>query len=165
MQSLERRVQMKNMKSAIIAIAIPEAVGMLSALLSSGTMAVYMNLNRPAFSPPGWVFGPVWTFLYATMGYASFRIWNKRNEDPRVKGALGVYAFQLFLNFIWTILFFRMQLRGVAFLDILLLVISIVVTAVKFFNIDRPAGYIMIPYIAWVSFASVLNYAFWAINR
>ena len=156
---------MKNMKSAIIAIAIPEAVGMLSALLSLGTMAVYMNLNRPAFSPPGWVFGPVWTFLYAIMGYASFRIWNKRNEDLRVKGALGVYAFQLFLNFIWTILFFRMQLRGVAFLDILLLIIFIVVTAVKFFNIDRLAGYIMIPYIAWVSFASVLNYAFWSINR
>ena len=156
---------MKNIKYMLVAIAIPEAVGMLSALLTADTMMVYMNLRRPSFSPPGWVFGPVWTLLYALMGYASYRVWNKRKEDPKVKGALGVYGFQLFLNFIWTILFFRMQLRGVAFVDIILLLALIAVTTVKFFNIDRSAGYIMIPYIMWVSFASVLNYAFWSINR
>ncbi|KDR96739.1 TspO and MBR related proteins [Peptoclostridium litorale DSM 5388] len=156
---------MKNIKDMLVAIAIPEAVGMLSALLTADTMMVYMDLRRPSFSPPGWMFGPVWTLLYALMGYASFRIWVKRKEDSNASSALGVYSLQLFLNFIWTILFFRMQLRGVAFVDIILLLAFIVLTTVKFFNIDRFAGYIMIPYIMWVSFASVLNYAFWSINR
>jgi tryptophan-rich sensory protein len=155
---------MKKIKGIIISIAIPQIVGMSSALLTAGTMDIYNRLKIPAFAPPGWVFGPAWTILYALMGYASYRIWQKRaNYD--VKSALTYYGIQLFFNFAWSLIFFRFALRGIAFFEILILLLLIIITTVKFSKIDRIAAYLMFPYIGWVSFAMILNYAVWVLNK
>lgn len=153
---------MKKLKNILISIAIPEAVGILSALLTAGTMEIYKNLNQPAFSPPGWLFAPVWTLLYALMGYASYRVWKSRDSGRR--DALIFYGIQLALNFFWSIIFFRFQFRGIALIELIILLAFIVIATIKFYKIDKIAAYLMIPYIAWVSFAGILNYAIWILN-
>ena len=122
-----------------------------------------MTINKPEWNPPSWVFGPVWTLLYSLMGIAAYLVWQQR-DVPGAKFALSVYAFQLVLNTLWSILFFGLKNPGIAFAEILLLLISIVVTAVLFWRITPWAGALMIPYIAWVSFATYLNYTIWQLN-
>ena len=155
---------LKKIRNIIISIAIPQIIGFLSALLTVGTMEKYKNLIQPSFAPPGRIFGPVWTLLYALMGYASYRIWKKRDSYD-VKSALTYYGLQLIFNFAWSLIFFRFELRGIAFIEILILLLLIIITTVKFFKIDKIAAYLMFPYIAWVSFATVLNYAVWVLNK
>lgn len=154
-----------NLLSLIIAILIPLAVGFLSSFLSRSGMEAYQSLIKPAFSPPGWIFAPVWTVLYILMGIASYRIWRLGPENPEVRSALKSYAMQLALNFLWSILFFGLGLRFLAFIDIILLLIFILITTIQFYRLDKPAAYLMIPYILWVSFAAVLNYTIWQLNR
>ena len=155
---------MKKLKNIAVSIAIPEVVGILSALLTAGTMNIYDRLTIPAFAPPGWIFGPAWTLLYALMGYASYRIWQKR-DIQNVKPALIYYGIQLVFNFAWSLIFFRFQLRGAALIEILILLLLIVITTMKFYKIDRYAAYLMFPYIGWVSFATILNYSIWMLNK
>jgi translocator protein len=125
----------------------------------------YLALKMPWFAPPGWVFGPVWTALYLMMGWAAFRIFRLGWERAEVRTALILFAIQLFFNLIWTQLFFGWQWRGVAFLDILLLLGFLVVTTLKFYNLDPWAGFLLMPYVMWVAFASVLNLTIWLLNR
>lgn len=125
----------------------------------------YLTLKTPSFAPPGWVFGPVWTILYIMMAIAAYRILRLGWERGEVRIALIMFGLQLFFNLIWTQLFFGWQMRGVAFLDIILLLAVLIITAVKFFHLDHVAGYLLIPYILWVSFASILNLSIWLMNR
>ncbi|AKL96089.1 tryptophan-rich sensory protein [Clostridium aceticum] len=149
----------------IIAIAIPLAVGSLSSFFTRDTMQQYQNLIQPSFAPPGWVFPVVWTILYVLMGIASYRIYSLGFKDPQVKSALLFYAAQLFVNFFWTIIFFRFEQRGFALVWLILLWVLIVITTAKFYRLDKIAGYLMVPYILWVSFAGLLNYSVWQLNR
>ena len=148
-----------------ISILISEGVGALSALFSMGTMGKYKELIQPSFSPPGWIFPIVWSILYLFMGIASYLVYSSGADKKEVKNALSFYALQLIFNFFWTILFFRFELRGFAFLWIIALLILVIITTVKFYKINKTAGYLMIPYVLWVSFASVLNYAIWQLNK
>ena len=148
-----------------ISILISEGVGLLSALFSMGTMEKYQDLIQPSFSPPGWVFPIAWGILYLLMGIASYLVYSSGADKKEIKNALSFYALQLIFNFFWTIIFFRLDLRGFAFLWIIALLILIIITTVKFYKINKTAGYLMIPYILWVSFASVLNFAIWQLNR
>jgi len=148
-----------------ISILISEGVGALSALFSMGTMEKYKELIQPSFSPPGWIFPIVWSILYLFMGIASYLVYSSGADKKEVKSALSFYALQLVFNFFWTILFFRFELRGLAFLWIIALLILVIITTVKFYKINKTAGYLMIPYVLWVSFASVLNYAIWQLNK
>lgn len=145
----------------IVSLILSEGVGALSAFFSGDIAKSFDNLVKPSFAPPGFVFGPVWIILYALMAVAAYRVW--KNREKR-KEALSFYGLQLSLNFLWSIIFFRLQLRGIAFLEILILLVLIIITTVKFFNIDKIAGYILVPYALWVSFATILNYSLWILN-
>jgi len=148
-----------------ISVSIAEGVGILSALLTKDTMGKYKELQQPLFSPPGWVFPIVWSILFLMMGIASYLIYYHGFEKAKVKNALVFYEIQLAFNFFWTIIFFRFGLRGFALLWILILLSLIVLAAVKFYKIDKIAAYLMTPYILWVSFASILNFSIWQLNK
>ncbi|WHH57811.1 TspO/MBR family protein [Petroclostridium sp. X23] len=149
----------------LISIAIAEGVGILSSFFTRGTMEKYQQLVQPSFSPPGWVFSIVWSVLFLLMGIASYRVYNAGIQKPVVKNALIFYTIQLIFNFFWTIIFFRLELRGFAFVWLIILWVLIIITTVKFYKIDKIAGYLMVPYILWVSFAGLLNYSIWQLNK
>ncbi len=123
----------------------------------------YENLNKPVWNPPGWLFGPVWSILYTLMGIAAWLVW-KEYGFSGASAALGAFFVQLMLNGLWSQIFFGMQEPGWAFAEIILLLAAIVVTTILFFKKSRTAGWLMVPYIAWVSFASVLNGTIWVMN-
>lgn len=150
----------------LVAILVPVLVGGLSGLATSrGVQDWYPSLIKPSFNPPAWVFGPVWTLLYILMGIAAFLVWQKGPDKDLVRAGLAMFALQLALNGLWSVLFFGMRLPGIAFAEILLLWGSIAVTALLFWRSVPSAGFLLLPYLAWVSFASVLNGSIWALNR
>jgi benzodiazapine receptor len=148
-----------------VAIVGTQLAGIIGSLFTFSAIPTwYATLTKPALNPPSWVFGPVWTTLYLLMGVSAFLVWQKGWARKDVKIALSVYVLQLVLNALWSIVFFGMQNPGLALVNIVLLFASIVWTMVLFFKISRPAMYLLIPYILWVSFASYLNYAIYALN-
>jgi translocator protein len=124
----------------------------------------YATLVRPEIAPPNWVFGPVWTTLYVLMGTAFFLIWRKGIQEKRVKVAVFLFIFQLVLNVLWSIVFFRLHSLGGALAEITVLWIMIAATIVSFRRISRLAALLLIPYILWVSFAAYVTYSFWSLN-
>lgn len=154
----------KSILALIISVLLTEGIGFLSGFLSMNSTSAYENLNKPTFSPPGWVFPVVWTILFFLMAVAAYRIWMKGKAGDDVSKALVLYTIQLFFNFLWSIIFFRFRLYAIAFLELLLLLVFILLTTFEFYKIDKISAYLMIPYIAWVSFAGVLNYAIWMLN-
>jgi len=155
-----------NLISLAIAVTIPVAVGGLSGFITAqGVRDWYPTLIKPSFNPPAWVFGPVWTLLYLMMGIAAFMVWQRGWNQGAVKAALALFAFQLLLNGLWSVLFFGMRAPGLAFAEILLLWVSIGGTVVLFWRVDPVAGMLLLPYQAWVTFAAVLNASIWILNR
>lgn len=154
-----------NILALIASIFIAEGVGFLSGYLGMSNAQTYNSLVKPSFSPPSWVFGIVWPILYLLMGIAAYRVWMKGRGEIKSTKALILYGIQLTLNFMWTIIFFRWRLIGLAFFELMLLLIFILLTTFEFFRLDKVAGFLMIPYILWVSFAGVLNFTFWMLNN
>lgn len=152
-----------NTKKLLISLGIPLAVGGLSALLS-GSMSGYAALNQPPLSPPGWVFPVVWTILYLLMGYASYRVATSGGPPEQVKRALTLYALQLLLNFLWSPIFFGLELRLAAFVVLLLLWLLVCLTIHAFSALDERAGDLLIPYILWITFAGYLNLGVYLLN-
>ena len=149
----------------VIAIAVSELAGIIGSIFTvSAIPNWYSTLVKPALNPPSWVFGPVWTTLYALMGIAAWLVWKSGWERKEIKVALGVFGIQLFLNAIWSIIFFGLQSPGWALVDIVVLWFAIVWTMFVFYKISKPAAYLLVPYILWVSFASYLNYSIWMLN-
>jgi benzodiazapine receptor len=132
---------------------------------AQGVQDWYPTLAKPSFNPPAEVFGPVWTVLYVMMGVAFFLVWRGAPASPSAAKALGVYGLQLFLNLLWSFFFFWARSPGWAFAEILLLWLVLAWTLVLFFKESPAAGWLMTPYLAWVTFASVLNGAIWILNR
>ena len=150
--------------SAIIIFAIVfGAAGIGAALGGAMTGPWYQELNKPAFSPPSWVFGPVWTVLYATMALAAWLIWIRR-PVASVALPLALFGVQLFFNMIWSGLFFRLHLIGAAAADIVLIWLATAATIAAFLRVSRPAGLILLPYLVWLTFAGVLNFSIWRLN-
>jgi tryptophan-rich sensory protein len=154
-----------NFKALILSIIIVEGTGFLSGFLGMSDSNFYSSLKKPIFSPPGFIFPIVWVILYFLMALAVYRIWMRGQEGIFINKALFLFFIQLALNFLWTIIFFRFQLFGLAFLELILLLIFILLTTFEFFKIDKVAGILMIPYILWVSFAGILNFAIWSLNE
>jgi len=147
-------------------IALPFAAGALGSYFTYPNIeGWYSQLSKPAFSPPNWVFGPVWSLLYVLMGAASYRIFSKGLKNGEVKKGLVYYGIQLGLNSIWSIVFFGMKELGLAFVIMVALWIFIYLTIDKFMKIDRLAGMMLLPYIFWVSFAAFLNLSVYLLNR
>ncbi len=123
----------------------------------------YQTLRKPAWTPPDWVFGPVWTLLYLMMALAAWLVW-RRTGWSRGRTALGLFAVQLSLNAVWSPLFFRLQNPGIAFVDIILLWAAIAATLWSFRRISALAASLFFPYLMWVSYATALNWAIWRMN-
>jgi tryptophan-rich sensory protein len=156
---------MNNILKLIIAIVISELAGIIGSVFTMPSIGSwYVNLVKPEISPPNWIFGPVWTTLFALMGIAVFLIWKKGLEHKDVKIAIGIFIGQLILNTLWSIIFFGFHLPCVAFVEIIFLWLAILATIVAFAKISKLAGWLLVPYILWVSFASYLNFLIWMLN-
>ena len=150
----------------VIAVTVPLVVGGLSGFATSrGVVTWYPTLAKPSFNPPSWVFGPVWTMLYILMGIAAFLVWRKGLATAGVRSALSLFGVQLALNGLWSFLFFGLHSPGWALAEIVVLWLAIVATLVAFWRLTTAAGWLLAPYLAWVSFAAVLNGSIWALNR
>jgi tryptophan-rich sensory protein len=155
----------KEIISLIVAIITCQAAGIVGSIFTASKIPTwYKGLIKPALNPPSWVFGPVWTTLYLLMGIALYIIWKKGLNTEGVKFALTIFAVQLILNALWSIVFFNMENLGLALINIVLMWLSILWTIVLFYRLSPTAGLLLIPYILWVSFASYLNYAIWTLN-
>ncbi len=145
-------------------VALCLAIGALgAAVVATSVDTWYAELTKPAFTPPDRVFGPVWTVLYVLMAVAAWRVWRVTDRDTR-RGPLTLFALQLALTLGWTVVFFGLQKIGAALATIVVLDVGVVVTTLAFRPIDRWAGLLMLPYLAWVAFATVLNIAIWRLN-
>jgi tryptophan-rich sensory protein len=147
-----------------LCILLPLLIGGISGYASaSGINIWYMGLNKPFFNPPNYLFGPVWSMLYILMGISFYRILQSQDSELKRKAIL-IFCIQLFLNFCWSFLFFRFQMLAISFIEIIIMWISIANMIYTFTKIDKTAAYLQIPYLLWVSFASVLNGAIWFLN-
>jgi tryptophan-rich sensory protein len=147
-------------------LALCLVVGLSAAGVTVRNVATwYHTLNRPPFSPPDWIFGPVWTALYIMMAVAAWLVWRRPDAALRSQTALTFWAGQLALNASWPPIFFGLHLTGLALAVVLALLAAVSVTALKFWRLNRNAGRLMLPYIAWGLYATYLNAGFWWLNR
>lgn len=150
----------------IVSILVCQLAGIIGGIFTqSSVQSWYTTLRKPVFNPPGWLFGPVWILLYLLMGVALYLIWNTGEPSRSRDMAVTFFFIQLGLNTLWSFLFFYLQDPLLGFIEILVLLGFIVLTAWKFFGLNQLAGILFIPYILWVSFASVLNFFIWMLNR
>ncbi len=157
---------MATLMKLVVSIAVPVAVGILSGFATArGVAEWYPTLAKPAFTPPSWLFAPVWTALYLMMGFAAFLVWQWGLEAAGVRVALVAFLVQLALNGLWSLLFFGLRAPGAALVDIVLLWLAIAVTTWLFWRVVHVAAILLLPYLAWVTFAAVLNASIWSLNR
>ena len=148
----------------IIAIVLPLAIGGFSGFLTANAIGTwYTTLNQPAFNPPNWVFGPVWTTLYLLMGISFYRIWCLPISKERTD-AMKVFGVQMILNFFWSLIFFKWHFIGLALMEIIVMWMMIATMIHLFRKLDTVAGWMNVPYLLWVTFASVLNGAYFILN-
>lgn len=152
----------KNSVALAVSFLLVAAAASFGALFTPGEW--YAGLEKPSFNPPNWIFGPVWTLLYAMMALAAWLVWLRRGAEGPVLPALLLFGLQLLLNALWSWLFFGMHAMGLAFVDIVVLWCAIVATLALFWRIHRVAGALLLPYLAWVSFAALLNFSLWQLN-
>jgi translocator protein len=157
--------QLSSRTKLIISIVLCLGGGFASGFFSqSGLNTWYMSINKPSWNPPAFLFGPVWTTLYILMGISLWTIWKSDSPEAYKKKALTIFGVQLFLNFIWSLLFFKFESPAWALVDILLMVVTIITTIFVFAESSKKAAWLLVPYICWVSFASILNYTIWSLN-
>ncbi|MBI2514672.1 tryptophan-rich sensory protein [Candidatus Wolfebacteria bacterium] len=189
-------MKLNNAFKFVIAIAVSELAGIIGSVFTVSAIPThsagsgqswYAGLIKPALNPPSWVFGPVWTTLYALMGIALYLVWK---NDWKVKNhicegkrkawnylserlwigswqkenAIAIFGIQLFLNILWSLIFFGLKSPDLAFFEILALWVAILFTIINFYRISKASAYLLLPYILWVSFASYLNYSIWILN-
>lgn len=154
----------KKTKQFLICLAIPLLVGGLSAFITRGGMDTFETINKPSLSPPGGLFPVVWTVLFILMGIASYLVLVLGKPQMEINRALLIYGIQLIFNFFWSIFFFNFSLYLFSFIWLVLLWLLILATTVLFYRISKPAGYLMIPYLLWVTFAGYLNFQIYLLN-
>lgn len=183
----------KTLLTFIIFLLIPQFFAFIGAYFTTPAISGwYSTLVKSPLNPPSWVFAPVWTVLFVLMSIAAFLVWRTRMDprireddkkgikddkrvngndtrgkgnDKRVKVALSIFGVQLVLNTLWSILFFGMHSPGAALVEIVILWIAIIATIIAFYQVSKPASYLLLPYILWVSFAAVLNFSIWNLNK
>jgi translocator protein len=152
------------MWSLILLIAVCLLTGVFGSLATSTSVnSWYVELSKPSWTPPSWVFGPAWTMLYIMMAVAAWLVWRK-GYTADVRLALTLFAVQLLVNGLWSYLFFGLRWPGGALVDIAVLWVAIAATAIAFARVSQPATWLMLPYLAWVSFAMALNLEIWRRN-
>jgi len=140
-------------------------IGSIGSLVTiTGPDSWYAGLAKPFFTPPGWVFGPVWITLFTLMGIALYRVWQSGTEQPDVRRALAIFGVQFLFNVSWSFLFFGLRSPLLGLINILLLWLMIAATIAAFYRVDRTAAYLLVPYIAWVTLATALNGSIYLMN-
>lgn len=163
-------ISIKEVKNFLISVLIPLVIGYTSSFLSKllageSIDTYYSQLIKPSFAPESFVFPIVWTILFILMGISSYIIMKKGYEKPKVRDAIFYYWVQLLLVFLWSILFFGIDLRLTALIDLIILIIIVIAMIFKFIKIDKRAAYLNIPYLIWLLYALSLNYFIWIINK
>lgn len=150
----------------LLCVIAVEVLGSVSGIITAGSIqGWYADLEKPPGTPPNWVFGPVWTTLFALMGIALARVWHLGKPGPERQRALMWFGIQMFLNIVWTPVFFGLHQMLAALVVIVALWVAILLTMRSFFQIDRLAGWLLLPYLTWVSYATYLNAGNWWLNR
>ncbi|PIZ52433.1 TspO protein [Candidatus Woesearchaeota archaeon CG_4_10_14_0_2_um_filter_33_13] len=155
---------MKDYLKLIISLAIPQIAGAIGSIFTVSSVSTwYLELMKPSFNPPSWVFGPVWTTLFVLIGVALFLVWKKGWKNNKI--ALYVFSAQMVFNVIWSALFFGLRSPFLALIEIFILSILIALNICYFYRISKPAAYLLVPYFVWVCFAAVLNYYLFVLNH
>ena len=148
----------------IFSIILAQLAGIIGSLATTPNIATwYSTIIKPSFSPPNYLFGPVWIILYTLIGIAFYLVWQSTNSDKK-RIAMKLFIIQLILNSLWSIIFFRFHNIPFAFIEIIFLWLAIIGTTIYFFKVSKPAGWILIPYLLWVTFAAILNYSIMILN-
>lgn len=159
------KINLYEILKLIISIIICQLAGVIGSVFTTPAIPTwYVTLIKPPFTPPNWVFAPVWTGLYFLMGISAFLVWRKGIDNPQVNLALRFFIIQLVLNSIWSVLFFGLRSPLLGFIEIILLWFFILLIILYFFKVSNTAGILLLPYILWVSFATVLNFSLWRLN-
>lgn len=148
-----------------MSLVICQSAGLIGSFFTTPQIfSWYSTLVKPSFNPPNWVFGPVWTLLYVLMGISLYLVWQGSGEAKLKQAAIVAFVGQLILNIFWSICFFGFQQPFLALIEIIVLALNIILTIYLFSRLNKKAAYLLIPYILWVSFAAVLNFAIWYLN-
>lgn len=154
-----------NITKLIVSILICQSAGLIGSVFTTPAIpAWYATIQKPSFSPPNWLFAPVWITLFLLMGVSLYLIWNKGLKDEKVKSAIIIFTVQLILNILWSFFFFGLKSPLLGFLEIVILWAAILINIVKFYNISKLAGLLLLPYLLWVSFAAFLNFTIFRLN-
>lgn len=149
----------------MLSLLICQLAGLVGSLFTTPAIPTwYKTLNKPFFTPPNWIFGPVWISLFVLMGISLFFVW-RRTDHPKFKMAFIFFFVQLILNILWSVAFFGLRSPLLGLIDIVLLWIAILLTILNFFKVSKFAGLLLIPYLLWGSFATLLNFSLWILNR
>lgn len=157
-------MQISATQKLVISIMITVGLGSLGGIFTVAEIPNwYAGLNKPFFNPPNWLFGPVWTLLYLLMGISLYLIWKLSSSEERTR-AIWLFSIQFVLNFFWSIIFFKYHLLGWAFVEIMAMWVFILLTILQFKQLSNWAAYLLMPYLLWVSFATILNASIWWLN-
>lgn len=160
-----KRNDHQGLVSAAVSVALALGAGVIGGVATASSVTTwYAGLNKPAFNPPNAVFAPVWTTLYVLMALAAWRVWRAPGPDRERRTALAVYGLQLVLNLAWSLIFFGLRAPGIALAEVAALLVAVIACAACFWRVDRIAGLMLLPYAAWVAFASALNFEIWRLN-
>jgi benzodiazapine receptor len=160
-----RAIKLGDSGRLVISIVACLCAGVIGSIFTRQAIPTwYAALAKPSFSPPDWLFAPVWTLLYILMGIAAFLVWRKGTQNRPVKIALIVFLVQLILNILWSVVFFGLESPLSGLIVIVVLWVALLVTVLRFFKISRVASILLWPYLLWVTFAAVLNASIWLLN-
>ena len=158
-------IKIKNIKKLIFSISICQFAGVMGSIFTSPSIPVwYATLQKPYFSPPNWIFAPVWILLFTLMGISLYLILIENLNVNIVKIGIAIFSFQLILNISWSFLFFSLKNILYALFEIIILWFAILLTIYQFWKINRKSSYLLIPYLLWVTFAAILNFTIWRLN-
>jgi len=159
-----------NYKRLITSLASPQLAGLIGSFFTVSAISTwYAGLQKPSFSPPNWLFGPTWITLYILMGISIYLVWSAYAKAPAGQSKENKIAFwlfwvHLFFNALWSVVFFGLQSPGLAFINIIIIWVLIIILIIRFWKINKWSSYLLIPYFLWVSFASTLNFFIWYLN-
>jgi tryptophan-rich sensory protein len=156
---------MKGVAKLIVSIAVPLIVGFTASLFTiTGVKSWYQSIRKPTWNPPDWVFAPVWTTLYVLMGIALFLIWRSQGKKQK-RTAIILFIVQLIANFFWSFIFFDRHQIALALGEIIVLWLLVLLTIFYFARINKVAAWLLVPYVSWVTFAVILNFTIWQLNK
>ena len=154
-----------NIFKLLFSIFICQMAGIVGSVFTAPAIANwYVNLNKPSFAPPNWLFAPVWITLYCLMGISLYLIWSLDWQKKETRKAIYIFTVQLILNSVWSFLFFGLQSPFYGFIEIIFLWLAILATIIVFYPLSRRAAFLLLPYILWVSIAALLNFSVWQLN-